>query len=176
MISLLLKKSSMTVIMLALFTFVFSFGVDVPSQAGLFPMIIGGVGAVMSLLQLIKEVRICWVTNKQIQAGHTVETVSKDVAGAVDFEMMEEEETREGRIAAAEQFGWLTGMLVLLYLIGFYVTLPLMVGLYTLRYGEKWWLSAAMAAGTWIIVWFVFNDLLNLPFPRGILIAALGLW
>ena len=176
MISIFVRRSLITVLVLAIFSYVYSFGIGLSSQAGLFPLMIGLAGMALSGAQLLKELRQSYLEAQHLKAGAApLAKKAKDTTGAVDFEISEEEETKLGRLRALEQFGWLFGMLGGLYLLGFYITLPLMVVLYTLRYREKVWLTLVLGAGLWFVVWAVFSNLLNLPFPKGVLLVFFGL-
>lgn len=176
MISIFASRSIITVMVFAIFSYVYSFGLNLSSQAGLFPLMIGLAGMLLSGGQLVREFRQSLKDLQHLRSGAaTLVKKAKDTTGAVDFEISEEEETRLGKLRALEQFGWLFGMFGGLYLLGFYITLPLMVVLYTLRYREKLWLTLALGSGIWFVVWAVFSNLLNLPFPKGILIVLLGL-
>jgi hypothetical protein len=176
MILIVARRSFITVLVFALFTYVYSFGSGLSSQAGLFPLMIGLAGMVLSGFQLLKELKESYKDIQHLRSGAgPLEKKVKDTTGAVDFEISEEEETKVGRIRALEQFGWLFGMLGGLYLFGFYITLPLVVVLYTLRYREKWWLSLLLGAGLWFVVWAMFSNLLNLPFPKGVALVFFGL-
>lgn len=176
MIWLIARRSTITVLVFLIFSYVYNFGSGLSSQAGLFPLMIGLAGMLLSGAQLLKELRQSFLDIQQMRSGHgAVEKKPKDTSGAVDFEISEEEETKIGRLRALEQFGWLFGMLAGLYYLGFYITLPLMVILYTLRYREKWWMALALGAGLWFVVWALFSNLLNLPFPKGVALTFLGL-
>jgi hypothetical protein len=50
-----------------------------------------------------------------------------------------------------------------------------MVFLYLQRHREKPVLVVALPLGTWAATWGVFDRLLHLPFPPGVLIEWLGL-
>lgn len=166
-------KSSLTTIVLAVvFGYVIFEAYGKPMQAKLFPMIIGVVGLTLVLITLASELRKAFAAEGEGASGSGK---VDDARRAGDFTITELEKTREGRLRALEQFGWLAGLLIGLWLLGFYITLPLMMGLYLLRHSEKPVLVAAMTVGTAIMVWGVFNKLLNLPFPEGQLLVWLNL-
>lgn len=170
--------SVLTVIMVVLFAFILIDGAGQPIQARLFPMTVGIVGLTLSIIQLLKEI-VVLVKRGRAHAveGYTEEPEadSSDPSGASDFAITAEEKTKIGRLRAAEQFLWLGGLLLALWLIGFHVAVPLMVGLYLLRHRESWIIIGGVSAGVAVVVWAVFDNLLNLPFPTGILVRMLGL-
>lgn len=170
--------SILTLIMVALFSFILIDGAGQPIQARLFPMTVGVVGLFLSVIQLIKEFV---VIIKRVRA-HAVEgyveapeVATNDPAGASDFAITAEEKTKLGRLRAAEQFLWLGGMIIGLWLIGFHVAVPAMVGLYLLRHRESLFVVGGVTAGVAVVVWAVFDNLLNLPFPTGVLVKMIGL-
>lgn len=170
--------SVLTVIIFSLFAFILIDGIGQPVQARLFPMTVGLVGLVLSMIQLIKEITIL-IKRARMQAKEGYidqpDADDNDPSGASDFAITAEEKTRTGRLRAAEQFIWIGGLLLSLWLIGFHIAVPLMVGLYLLRHRESWVIIAGVSAGVAVVVWLVFDNLLNLPFPKGILFRMLGL-
>jgi hypothetical protein len=160
------KQSLLTVLLVAVFGYVIFEALGQPIQSMLFPVTVGIIGLALTLYQLARELLGAFTTaGAGIPAGDD----------AADFAASDEEKTREGRQRALEQFGWLGGLLIALWLLGFYVTVPLMVALYLLRHRERPLLVAGLAVGTALVVWGVFDKLLHLPFPRGQLFVWLGL-
>lgn len=169
-LKLFVRSSTITIILFCFFAYIFSFSLEQTRQAGLFPMGIGLIGMGLTGAQFLKEISKMLLHMKHVKDGtEPPPKTVKDAAGAVDFEMSEEEESLSGRIAAAEQFGWLFALVSGLYLLGFYITIPAIVGLYLFRYRESWLMVGGLTAGAWLMVWAIFDNLLNLPFPRGLL-------
>jgi hypothetical protein len=162
------RRSLITVSLLGVFGYVIFGAVGEPLQAKLFPMTVGVIGLALVLFQLVRELR------GGLTAAGTDGAGQDDAAGAGDFTITAAERTREGRLRALEQFGWLAGLLLGLWLLGFYVALPLMVALYLLRYRERPLLVGALTVGVALVVWGVFDRLLHLPFPAGKLFVWLG--
>ena len=54
----------------------------------------------------------------------------------MDIDFTDEEASKVGKRRALEVFGWMYGFAVLLWLIGFYIAIPLMVLAYMLRHKE----------------------------------------
>lgn len=66
--------------------------------------------------------------------------------------------------------GWVTGGAVAIWLLGIVVGLPLFVLLYPLVEGkEKWRFSLLMSAGTYAMLWGLFEYLLKMVWPDGLL-------
>lgn len=170
-----LKRSTITVILLLLFIYIVIGGSEMRIQARLFTLAVGWIGIGIISVQLIREVLVQHAENKAALNGETSSEVEDEGPGGnVDFAITEEEKTTFGKWAAVEQFAWLWGMILSLWLFGFYLTVPVMVGLYLYRHSEKWTLTLPLAAGIWLTVWGLFHELLNLPFPQGIVLRWFG--
>ncbi len=71
--------------------------------------------------------------------------------------------------------GWFLGLFVGIWLIGFQVALPLFLILYLLTQARSGWLLSLVVAGSVMIVQFVlFDRLLQIAWPKGILISWFG--
>lgn len=158
-------KSLFTLAVTALFGYVVFEAVQKPIQASLFPLSVGIIALVLLAVLLVRELRQPAADASQDETGSTV-----------DFAITAEEETREGRLRALEQFGWLFGLVISLWLFGYFMAVPAFVAAYMLRYGENLMITAVSAGGILLAVWSVFYKLLHLPFPKGELINWLGLW
>ena len=67
-------------------------------------------------------------------------------------------------------FSWFIGGALAVWLLGIVIGLPLLVFLYTLVEGrEKWSLSILMAACTFAFLWGLFDYLLEMRWPPGLL-------
>lgn len=173
-----LKRSAVSMVLLALFIYLIIGGTGMMIQARLFTLAVGIAGVVVVGAQLVRELLATTREIRQQRANTGEPGASADVdddddaGGATDFAITKGELTRSGRMAALEQFTWLWGLIASLWLLGFYVAVPTMVALYLLRYRERLLLIAPLSAGIWLAVWGVFDNFLNLPFPPG----QLWLW
>jgi len=154
-------RSLLTLFFLLAFVYAAADSWDMPIEAKLYPWVVGGIALALLAWQLVRE----------ILPSDGTET---DDTG-VDFDFTEEEASREGRYRALELFGWLYGFAVLLWLIGFYLAIPLMVALYLVRSRESTTLILSLTSGTGGVTWIVFGHFLHLPFPPGLLIEWAGL-
>ncbi|AFP30224.1 tripartite tricarboxylate transporter TctB family protein [Marinobacter sp. BSs20148] len=170
MISRAFKPSLVTLGLLFVFGYVVLEAVGQPIQAKLFPMTVGIIGFVLVAIQFGRELWTAWRACEGSLAENT-----DPQEGATDFAITDIEKTSIGRLRAAEQFGWLAGLLGGLFLLGFYISVPLMVCLYLLRHRERPRLIIIMTVGVALVVWGVFNQLLNLPFPQGLILEWLDL-
>lgn len=67
-------------------------------------------------------------------------------------------------------FGWFIGGAVGIWLLGIVIALPLLVLLYTLIEGKERWTSAlVMTACTYLLIWGLFEYMLETRWPAGLL-------
>jgi len=64
---------------------------------------------------------------------------------------------------------------VSVWLLGFTITIPLMVFAYLRSYKERWVLSVTLTILAWVFFYMLFVRLLNLPFPDGVIFTWLGI-
>ncbi len=67
-------------------------------------------------------------------------------------------------------FGWIIGFFIAIWLVGFNLSGPLCTFIY-LKIGarEKWPISIILAVATGVFVYVLFDQLLHVPFPPGLL-------
>jgi hypothetical protein len=67
-------------------------------------------------------------------------------------------------------FGWFIGGAFGIWLLGIVITLPFLVFLYALIEGkEKWFTAVVMGACTYLLIWGLFEYMLETRWPPGIL-------
>ncbi len=154
-------RTLLTLVLIAMFTYVVIASSDMPIEAKLYPWAIGLIALTLLAYQLVREILPSPQQNKR-ETG-------------VDFDFTDEEASPEGKRRALELFGWLYGFATLLWLIGFYLAIPLMVFLYMLRHRETRTLTIALPLGAGTATWGIFGYFLHLPFPPGVLIEMAGL-
>ena len=126
-------------------------------QARLYPLAIGIPMLILAVIQLILDLK-------------GVERKQKDDAAPVDFQFAQSVDPAVARSRTFNIFGWLFGFFIGIWLLGFNITIPLMVfGYLKIQSGEKWWLSLTLTAIAGLFFWFLFVWLLNLPFPDGVI-------
>ena len=154
-------RSMLTLCLIAVFAYVVISSSEMPLQAKLYPWTIGIIALVLLAYQLIRE----------LLPPSTTET---DQTG-VDIDFTEEESSRQGKRRALELFAWMYGFALLLWLIGFYTAVPVMVFAYMIRHKETAIITISLPLGAGLATWYIFGHLLHLPFPPGLLLEWAGL-
>lgn len=154
-------RSLLTLTLIAMFAYVVFASSDMPIQAKLYPWTIGLIALTMLAYQLVREI----LPSAQRNSRET----------GVDFDFTDEEASPEGKRRAVELFGWLYGFAALLWLIGYYLAIPLMVLAYMVRHRETRIVTIALPLGAGTVTWVIFGYFLHLPFPPGVLLELAGL-
>ncbi len=128
-------------------------------RAGLFPWAIGFPLLGLSLLQVGREI-----------AGRTGSHVRH--AGAEESSNVPPEIVRS---RTRNIFIWIVVYFVAIWLLGFSIGGSLCCFV-QLKFGskEKWWMSIVLTAALWAFITLLFDRLLHVPFPPGLLFEALG--
>ncbi len=127
-------------------------------RAGLFPWVIGIPTFVLCFLQLARDLR---GTHKKA-AAHLGEEPEVEITREV---------VSQRTIAV---IAWTLGFFVAIWLLGFSIAVPLMILLYLKIAGkESWLMTAQVTFFSWLFYWGLFEKLLNVPFPEGLLIGLL---
>jgi len=67
---------------------------------------------------------------------------------------------------------WTVGFFLAIWLLGFSIAVPLMILLYLKIAGkESWLMTAQVTFFSWLFYWGLFEKLLNVPFPEGLLLS-----
>jgi hypothetical protein len=126
-------------------------------RAGLFPWVIGTPTLLLALFQLAKDL---WGYRK-VNAPHVG-------VGDAAIEVSPEVTTRRTLVI----IGWTLGFFLAIWLLGFSYAVPLTMALYLKLAGrEKWPITAIMTFSTWIFFYLLFERMLNVPFPDGLLFS-----
>jgi TctA family transporter len=129
-------------------------------RAGLFPWAIGTPTLILALMQLARE-----VTAKQkplTATAHEMTEVEIEVAPQV---------ARQRTISI---LAWTIGFFLTIWLIGFTYAVPLTILLYLKFAGkERWLMTALVTFFSWLFYWGLFEKMLNVPFPEGLLITLI---
>jgi hypothetical protein len=154
-------RTLLTLCLIGVFGFVVVSTWNLPIQARLFPWTVGIIGLGLLALQLFRELR-------------PAQRVEVAEASGADMDFSADEASAVGRAKTIELFGWVYGFVLGLWLVGYYIAIPLMVLLFLLRHKESPILLLLLPIGVWIATWAIFDRLLHLPFPRGELFEWLG--
>ena len=131
-------------------------------QARLYPWVIGIPMVILALVQVILDLK-------------GVERKQQDAA-PVDFQFAQATvEPAVARRRAINMFSWFFGFFFGIWLLGFSLTIPLMVfGYMYIQSKEKLLLTLTLTAIAWFFFWALFVKLLTLPFPDGVILTWLG--
>jgi putative tricarboxylic transport membrane protein len=129
-------------------------------RAGLFPWVIGTPTLILALGQLARDV----YGKKKKKIAGLAESVETHIDIAPEI-------VRQRTLAILL---WTIGFFVAIWLLGFSYAVPLTLFLY-LKFGgnEKWPMTIAVTFFTWLFYWSLFEWLLNVPFPEGLLIELI---
>jgi len=127
-------------------------------RAGLFPWAIGFPVLALALVQLVFDLR-------GRETGRSLESL----VGASDLPTSV---VVRRSIAIS---GWIVGFFVAIWLLGFSIGVPLATLLYVkVNAREKWLISVALTAFSWVLIYGLFDRVLRVPFPEGQLFVWLG--
>jgi hypothetical protein len=131
-------------------------------QARLYPWAIGIPMVILAIVQVILDLK--GVQRKQSDAA------------PVDFQFSQNIDPALARRRTINIFSWIGGFFLGIWLLGFVITIPLLVFTYLkIQSGESWVLSAALTVGAWLVFYGLFVRLLTLPFPQGLVLTWLGI-
>jgi len=132
-------------------------------QARLYPYVIGIPMIILAIIQVILDLK-------------GIERKQQD-ATPVDFQFAQTTVAPQvARHRAIVMFSWLFGFFASIWLLGFAVTIPLLVFCYLkIHSHEKWMLSLTLTAAAWVFFQALFVKLLTLPFPEGKIFTWLGI-
>ncbi len=133
-------------------------------QARLYPWAIGVPMVVLALAQVILD--FLGVGDKK-QADST----------PMDYQFTKEIDPAVAKSRAINMFSWIVGFFLSIWLLGFNITIPLVVFSYLkIQSRERWGISLVLTAIAWGVFYFLFVRLLTLPFPEGKVFMWLGLY
>ncbi|MFQ5851574.1 MAG: tripartite tricarboxylate transporter TctB family protein [Candidatus Binatia bacterium] len=128
-------------------------------HARLFPWSIGIPGLILSIVQVWRDSSGWLEKSPERGKGVQVDEVYQ--------------RTLPARVELARTlclFGWMLGIILAIWLLGFDKAIPVFVFLYTrFQAREGWVLSLGMTAGTVAFVWGLFDYLLGLQWSPGVL-------
>ena len=129
-------------------------------RAGLFPWVIGMPTLLLAVGQLIRDL----YGKKKAKVAGLAESVEThvDIAPAL---------VRQRTISI---LAWTVGFFLAIWLIGFSYAVPLTIFLYLKFAGkENWPITIGVTFFSWLFYWSLFERLLNVPFPEGLLIELI---
>jgi hypothetical protein len=144
-----------TVVLCAVFLVIFASAAVVaklnyPAEAASMPLIIGGIGAALSLLQLIVSLR--------------------ESRGAVYEEQIDLRKD-------LPIYLWVWAFVLAVVAFGFVIAAPLMLfGYLRWRSGESWWLCLLLSAAVLAILYGLFETVLGVPLFEGLVTPLVHDW
>jgi len=139
----------LAVIMLSVFVWAYAAATDFEDAAtSEFPVTLLMLAIPLALLILVQDVRACFTKVKE--CGGTASAIATA--------------SREWNLRLSMKFlGYLLAMLLITYIAGQLVALPLFVGIYARRWGKfSWVVSLAYAAVSLLVVWGLYARIMNL--------------
>jgi hypothetical protein len=129
-------------------------------KTGFFPLAVSIPLLILVILNLVLE----FVGGTERASGPAVDTeFTNDVAPEV------------ARRRVIETFSWIAGFILLVFLVGFPVAVPLFLLSYlAIQSRIGWLLSVSLTAVTWGFFNFLFQRLLNLQFEAGVIQTWIG--
>jgi hypothetical protein len=123
-------------------------------RAGLFPWVIGTPTLLLALFQLARDFKRREKVSASQSTWETALQVSPAVATRRTWTIL----------------GWTVGFFMAIWLLGFSYAVPLTMVLYLKLAGrEKWPITAVMAFGMWVFFYLLFERMLRVPFPDGLI-------
>ena len=127
-------------------------------RAGLFPWAIGIPTFILAIAQLGRDL----YGKKKIKAAEFGQSTDVEVSP---------KETQQRTIAVIL---WTVGFFLAIWFLGFSYAVPLTILLYLKFAGKETWLMTAIVTFcSWLFYWGLFEKLLNVPFPEGLLISLI---
>ena len=128
-----------------------------PTKAALFPLVISVP------LFLLAAAEVLWVLLGSAQSA------------ASDFKLSDHLPPGVAMRRTALAAGWVLGFFAAIALLGFGIAVPLFVFAYLRVQGKEGWIfTAVFTAAVWGFFYGLFDLLLHLPFPAGLVQSALG--
>lgn len=128
------------------------------------PLLVGIATLITSLFVLVDEI-------------HPIRLLSRlkiDLMGAAGGVMPEEPERRETKILLLHIIAWMMGFLILIFLVGFYMSIALFSLTFLKIQGKIGWLKAALiTAILWFSVFAIFDLTMELHMFQGVLFGEI---
>ncbi|HEV8344474.1 MAG TPA: tripartite tricarboxylate transporter TctB family protein [Candidatus Binatia bacterium] len=135
-------------------------GWEWPFIAKMMPVYVAAIpGVLLAVVQLYRDITD-WDKRRGKKGGGT----------EMDEVFMTGLDRRTERQRTIVFFAWFISGALAIWLLGIVIALPLLALLYALVEGrERWTVSLVMAAGTFLLIWGLFEYLLEMRWPPGAL-------
>ena len=153
--------TNFTLFFLAVFLIAAWAGWGWPNIAKIMPVYVAAIpGLILVLVQIYREASD-WETRRGRSGGMDMDEVQ-------DSQLDKKTELRR----TLTYFAWLIGGALGIWLLGIVIALPLLVFLYTLVEGrEKWSTALISTACTYLLIWGLFEYMLESRWPAGLLFS-----
>jgi hypothetical protein len=154
-------RTNFTLFFLAVFLIAAWAGWGWPNIAKIMPVYVAAIpGLILVLVQIYREASD-WETRRGRSGGMDMDEVQ-------DSQLDKKTELRR----TLTYFAWLIGGALGIWLLGIVIALPLLVFLYTLVEGrEKWSTALISTACTYLLIWGLFEYMLESRWPAGLLFS-----
>ncbi len=151
-------KTNFALFLLIIFSVAIASGWGWPDIAKIMPVYVAAIpGLVMIVIQIYREAT-GWET------GRSTTSIDMDESGQ---NQLDEATARKRTLAF---FAWFIGGALGIWLIGIVYALPLLVFLYALLQGKEKWLTSLIIGGSaYLVIWGLFEYMLETRWPSGIL-------
>lgn len=150
-------------LVLVFFVLVLWGGKDWPVKAQLYPWVVGVPMVLLAAFNLFMD----------LKGGNQKSALETTPA---DFQFTKGIDPVLARWRTVNIFAWILGFVLGIWLVGFFVTVPLFFFLYLkVQSREGWTLSLVLTGAAWFMSWGLFDQLLHLPLPEGQIFFWLGL-
>jgi hypothetical protein len=155
-------RANFTLFFLAVFVAAAWVGWEWPNIAKIMPVYVAAIpGLLLVLLQLFREATQ-W-EGRQRRGGGGIE-----MDEVYDVKLDKKIELQR----TLTFFAWLIGGALGIWLLGIVIALPLLIFLYTLIEGKESWMAALiMTACTYLLIWGLFEYMLESRWPSGLLFS-----
>ena len=124
-------------------------------RASIIVLLLGGVGIVLALFQLVSEFK-------------STSELPKASAGLAFETPQVKSDSQWGNL---EIWSWILGFYIGILLVGFLIAVPLFVLVYSKIYGAGWPVSLGLSLFCWGFVYGIFDQLMHVPWPKALLLS-----
>jgi len=117
------------------------------------PVLVSSITLVLSIVALIQEFRAAVESNG----------IEKQEEGE---KPMQADAPLSGYLKA---FGWFFLLIAGVYVLGFFIAIPLWIFFYFWKHGQRWWAAILQGVGVILITYLVFVVLLQVDFYQGLI-------
>ncbi len=111
---------------------------------------------------------LCWIL-AVIQFFMELKPQHEAMSSGMDIELTEDQELTKAPLQALDIWLWLIGCLIMIWLLGLYITIPLWCFLYSLLHGSRWWVALLLALACLGLLWGFFDRVVGMTFVDPVL-------